>query len=137
MTLIIPDIESINDSTKEILEAFPEGRIFAFYGEMGVGKTTIIKAFCTELGVTDAMSSPSYSIVNQYSGRETVYHIDLYRLKTIKEALSIGIEEYLSSKQYCFIEWPQIIEPLLPSGTLKIDINVKEDGQRELTIKKI
>ncbi len=137
MTLIISNINSINETAEQILSAFPEARIFAFYGEMGAGKTTIIKALCKKLGVTDSMSSPSYSIVNQYNGKETVYHIDFFRLKTIKEAFAIGIDEYINSKKYCFIEWSQIIEPLLPKSTIKINITVKENGMRELTLEKI
>jgi tRNA threonylcarbamoyladenosine biosynthesis protein TsaE len=137
MILIINNIDSINEAAGQILSAFPEARIVAFYGEMGAGKTTIIKELCKKTGVTDSMSSPSYSIVNQYNGREVVYHIDLFRLKTIKEAFEIGIEEYLNSNKYCFIEWPEIIEPLLPTGTVKINIMVKENGTRELTFEKI
>jgi tRNA threonylcarbamoyladenosine biosynthesis protein TsaE len=137
MILTISNIDTIKEAAGQILSAFPEARIVAFYGEMGAGKTTIIKELCKKIGVTDSMSSPSYSIVNQYNGKGTVYHIDLFRLKTIKEAFTIGIEEYLNSNKYCFIEWPEIIEPLLPTGTIKIKISVKEDGTRELTFEKI
>jgi tRNA threonylcarbamoyladenosine biosynthesis protein TsaE len=137
MTLTIPDTNALNDSAEKILSAFPQARVFAFYGELGAGKTTLIKALCTKAGVTDAMNSPTYAIVNQYNGKEIVYHIDLYRLKSIKEAFGIGIEDYLNSKRYCFIEWPAIIEPLLPPGTVKIYMSVNEDELRELDIKKI
>jgi tRNA threonylcarbamoyladenosine biosynthesis protein TsaE len=137
MILTIPDINAINESAEKILSAFPQARIFALYGDMGAGKTTLIKAFCKKLGVIDSTSSPTYAIVNQYNGREIVYHIDLYRLKTINEAFTIGIEEYLNSNRYCFIEWPEIIEPLLQTGTVRINITVKEDGIRNLTLEKI
>jgi tRNA threonylcarbamoyladenosine biosynthesis protein TsaE len=130
----IPDVDSIAEN---ILSSFPDSRIFAFYGEMGVGKTTLIKALCLKLGVKDGMSSPTYSIVNQYTGSETIYHIDLYRLNDIKEALSIGIEEYLNSGNYCFVEWPQIIEPLLKQNTVKIQLELNTEDTRRLNIEKV
>jgi len=137
MKLTITNISTINATAKQILALFPDVRIFALQGDMGAGKTTLIKALCKEIGVADAMSSPTYAIVNHYQDKNTVYHIDLYRLKDIKEAFSIGIEEYLNSGNYCFIEWPEIIEPLLPKSTVTIKILVNNDDSRELAIEKI
>ncbi len=117
---------------------FAEGKkIFAFYAEMGAGKTTLIKELCLVLGSHDNFSSPTYSVVNEYentdSGSAKIYHIDLFRLKNIEEAFSIGIEEYLDGNNYCFIEWPELIEALLPDDVVKISI--QPDGNiRNLTI---
>lgn len=110
--------------------------MFAFHGEMGSGKTTIIKQLCILLGSHDNFSSPSYSIVNEYlveGTTEKIYHIDLYRLKNIDEALAIGIEEYITGESYCFIEWPELIEALLPTDVINVSIK-PEDNVREISI---
>lgn len=104
---------------------------------MGAGKTTVIHALCRAIGVTGQLSSPTFAIVNEYHGREPVYHIDLYRMKSIHEALEIGIEDYLSGHAYCFIEWPQLIEALLPDTTVKISIESINEHERILTLEKI
>ncbi len=126
------------DSAKQILH-FTEGRkVFAFYAEMGAGKTTLIKELCRQLGSTDNFSSPTYNIVNEYllpSAPTThhsplntcIYHIDLYRIKNIEEAIAAGIEEYLNSGNYCFIEWAELIETLLPENGVKIHIKAAGD----------
>ena len=99
--------------------------MFAWYAQMGAGKTTLIKEICRQLGSSDHFSSPTYSIVNEYriSEQTKIYHIDLYRLKDVEEALSIGIEDYLYSNYYCFVEWPELVEHLLPEDTVKVTIN--------------
>ncbi len=113
-------------------------KILLFYGEMGAGKTTFIKAFCRVLGVEDNVSSPTFSIVNEYAYPEgIIYHFDCYRLKNQTEALDLGIEEYLYSNNYCLIEWPEKIPDLLPENYLRISIEVQPDQQRKLTITKI
>ncbi|HWB62597.1 MAG TPA: tRNA (adenosine(37)-N6)-threonylcarbamoyltransferase complex ATPase subunit type 1 TsaE [Chitinophagales bacterium] len=129
--------EQIPAVAKQILE-MNEGhtRVFAFYGPMGVGKTTLIKALCAQIGATGNLSSPSYSIVNEYAvsnGTVKVYHIDLFRLKDIDEAFAVGIEEYMNGSDYCFIEWPELIEGLLPPETIKVHIST-ENNTRELVI---
>lgn len=104
-------------------------KVFAFYAEMGAGKTTLIKEICRQLGSIDNFSSPTYSVVNEYeikNNRQKIFHMDCYRLKNIDEALSVGMEEYLTGNNYCFIEWPELIEPLLPLQTVKICI--RTDG---------
>jgi tRNA threonylcarbamoyladenosine biosynthesis protein TsaE len=108
-----------------LLESFPHARIFAFYGQMGAGKTTFIKAICRELGVTDIVQSPTFSIINEYKTTtgESIYHFDFYRIKSIAEVFDIGYEDYLYSGSYCFMEWPELIESLLPDETIRINIS--------------
>jgi len=132
----LKDVSQIPELCSAMLR-FSEGRkVFAFRGEMGSGKTTIIKQLCSELGSEDSFSSPSYSIVNEYlilpSG-ERIYHIDLYRLKSIEEAMAIGMEEYINGQYYCFIEWPELIESLLPDDVINVFIK-PEDNMRKLSI---
>lgn len=124
----------------EILRAHPQARVFAFQGQMGAGKTTFIKQLCQELKTDDVVNSPTFAIVNVYEishgqGRtaEEIYHFDCYRLKDIREAVDFGAEDYLYSGNYCFIEWPDIIVPLLPDDTIWLQIDVKEDGTRILS----
>jgi len=117
----------------ELIRTHPTARIFAFYGEMGAGKTTFIKALCTALGVDDNVSSPTFALVNQYQmvDGDTVFHFDFYRIKKIEEVLDIGYEDYFYSGSYCLIEWPEKIEQLLPDETLRVNITVEESsGER-------
>ncbi len=110
---------------------FAEGnKVFAFYADMGAGKTTLIKELCRQLGSHDNFSSPTYSVVNEYAMPNTatkIYHIDCYRLKNTQEALSIGIEEYLDGQNYCFVEWPEPAEAYLPANVIKISIRTDEN----------
>ena len=130
------DLNQLPDVAEAVLNQAPPGyRIFAFYGEMGAGKTTLIKELCRHLSSDDNFSSPTYSIVNEYlteTGRK-IYHIDLYRLNDLEEAISLGIQEYLDSGNYVFIEWPELIAVLLPPETVKVDMEVREN-MRELSI---
>ena len=108
-------------------------RIIAFYGPLGSGKTTLIKEICRQLGSIDDFSSPSYSLVNEYSlgdSTDKLYHIDLYRLKTLQEALAIGIEEYMDGQHYCFIEWPELIEPILSENAIKVRLEAAGDMRK-------
>lgn len=127
--------------SQKLLENFPERRVFAFTGEVGAGKTTFIQNICKHLGVTQVVSSPTFALVNEYvyteasSGENrSAYHLDLYRLRSIEEALEIGVEDYLYSDNYCFVEWPEIIEPLLPEDTLRIHFEMLSDSQRKMLI---
>lgn len=114
-----------------LLAAYPESRIFAFFGPMGVGKTTFIKAICRELGAADNVSSPTFSIVNQYNtpSGENIFHFDFYRIKDVVEVYNLGYEEYFYSGAYCFIEWPEKMEHLLPEGSQKV-IMEEQQGER-------
>lgn len=117
------------EAAEKLLAFAGERRIFTFHAPMGAGKTTFIKALCTALGVREGMSSPTYAIVNEYrtAKGEKVFHFDLYRLKSVEECLDIGFEEYLSSNCYCFIEWPEIAEMLIPSNFIAVSIEVSKN----------
>ena len=125
-------------SALDILKKAEPHRVFAFDGQMGAGKTTFIKKLCEQMGTTDVVNSPTFAIVNVYDVeqpyRGEVYHFDCYRLKDIREAIDFGAEDYLYSGNYCFIEWPEMIEALLPEDTVYIRITPKENGDRLLTI---
>lgn len=125
-------------SPLEILKRTEPHRVFAFEGKMGAGKTTFIKKLCEEMGTMDIVNSPTFAIVNVYDVeqpyRGEVYHFDCYRLKDIREAMDFGAEEYLYSGNYCFIEWPDIIAPLLPEDTVYVHIVPQENGDRQLII---
>ena len=117
--------------------ASAKNKTLLFYGEMGVGKTTLIKEICKHLDVLDKISSPTFSLVNEYqtSNEEAVYHFDFYRIKDEEEAFDIGIEEYLYNNDWCLIEWPQNVENLLPLDAVKIHLSILENGQRKLQLK--
>ena len=125
-------------SALEILRQTEPYRVFAFEGAMGAGKTTFIKKLCEEMGTTDVVNSPTFAIVNVYDVeqpyRGEVYHFDCYRLKDIREAMDFGAEEYLYSGNYCFIEWPEKIEALLPEDTVRISITILPNGDRQLMV---
>ncbi len=115
-------VEEYKELSDKLIEAFQNERVFALYGSMGVGKTTLIKYLCSTLGVADIVSSPTFPIVNEYvtTNRESIYHFDFYRIKKIEEVYDLGYEEYLYSGNYCFIEWPEKLEALLPEGCVRI-----------------
>lgn len=136
--LKIENIEAINQTAKEFVDWLKNTpkKVFAFNGEMGAGKTTLIKAICEELGVTDNINSPTFSIVNEYHTNkgEVIFHFDCYRIEDIEEALNIGAEEYLYSGNYCFIEWAENIAPLLPDEIINVNIEVEADDVRTIKI---
>ncbi len=128
----IKSLSEINHIAARFIQAHPADRIFAFYGGMGAGKTTFIKALCEEMKVLDYVTSPTFSLINEYKTENngTVFHFDFYRIKNISEVFDIGYEDYFYSSDYCFIEWPELIEPLLPPIAVKVYIREIEDGKR-------
>ena len=135
-TLTLRKPSEAPDIAQLILQGYPEARVFAFHGDLGAGKTTLIKALGQELGVAGAMSSPTFALVNEYrSGAgDPVYHFDLYRLKDAAELDAIGFSEYVDSGNYCFIEWPQLAEELLPPGTLHVTLEEGANGVRLISL---
>ena len=124
-------VDDLPTVARDLLSFFPQGKIFAFYGKMGSGKTTFIKSLCEVLEVEDPVSSPTFAIVNEYKSKEqTVYHFDFYRIENLYEAIDMGAEEYFYSGAYCFIEWPEKIENLLPGETVKIQIETLDENKR-------
>ncbi|MEM9834919.1 MAG: tRNA (adenosine(37)-N6)-threonylcarbamoyltransferase complex ATPase subunit type 1 TsaE [Bacteroidota bacterium] len=114
---------------KSLRERFPAARIFALTGDLGAGKTTLVSEFCRQLGVTEGTSSPTFSIVSEYlSPKGSIYHLDCYRLQSIEEALDIGVEDYLDQGYYCFVEWPSLIEPLLPLDVVNLRLEHTASG---------
>jgi tRNA threonylcarbamoyladenosine biosynthesis protein TsaE len=138
MKILIKDKRHLSVAARQLLKHAGEKKMFAFYGSMGAGKTTIIKAVCELLGAVDMISSPTFTLVNEYrtSGGETLYHIDFYRIKKQEEVYDFGIEEYLTGDSYCFMEWPELIEEILPPETVIVRISVNENEQRTLSISK-
>lgn len=117
----------LKDIALKLIAQYPNERLFAFNGQMGAGKTTFIKAMCAQLGCTESVTSPTYAIVNEYLGTSgPIFHFDFYRLKNSDEAINIGYEEYIYSGNYCLMEWPQIIEDIIPFNVVKVLIEVEE-----------
>ena len=133
MEIRISDLELIREAAREFIQHIGEHRVFAFYGEMGAGKTTFIKAICEELGVEDVITSPTFAIVNEYTSSDgPIYHFDFYRIKKLEEVYDMGFEDYFYSGELCLIEWPELIEEVLPSDAVKVSIQEKEDGSRAI-----
>ena len=131
MEIKIQDLAHINEAAKAFVENIGDHTVFAFYGKMGAGKTTFIKAICEELGVEDVITSPTFAIINEYTAQgEPVYHFDFYRIKKIEEVYDMGFEDYFYSGALCLIEWPELIEEVLPEDAVKVTIEEKEDGSR-------
>lgn len=127
--------EELEEIARKLISNFESVRVWCFYAEMGAGKTTLIKKIGEELGVMDAMSSPTFGIINEYESNklDTIYHFDCYRLENIEEAYNIGVEEYFDSGNLCMVEWPEIISPLLPERYLEINIKLVGANARSLT----
>ena len=155
ISIVIKDIDHIREAAREFIEHIGDHRVFAFYGKMGAGKTTFVKAICEELGVEDVITSPTFAIINEYTAtpptaaanssfslRECgvanftlhsslqIYHFDFYRIKKLEEVYDMGYEDYFYSGALCFIEWPELIEDILPDDAVRVSIAEQEDGSR-------
>lgn len=126
---------ALKEVAEKLIQQFPEQRVFAFYGKMGAGKTTFIQSICKVLETNDNVTSPTFALINEYktTRQESIFHFDFYRIKNIEEAFDLGYEDYLYSGNYCLIEWPEMIEPLLPDEIVKVKIEVAEDGARMIS----
>ena len=135
ITIKIQDIEHIREAAREFIEHIGDRRVFAFYGKMGAGKTTFVKAICEELGVDDVITSPTFAIINEYTSAkdDTIYHFDFYRIKKLEEVYDMGYEDYFYSGALCFIEWPELIEEILPDDAVRVSITEQDDGSRIVT----
>ena len=135
ITIKIQDIEHIREAAREFIEHIGDHRVFAFYGKMGAGKTTFVKAICEELGVDDVITSPTFAIVNEYTSAkgDSIFHFDFYRIKKLEEVYDMGYEDYFYSGALCFIEWPELIEEILPDDAVRVSIAEQEDGSRIFT----
>lgn len=134
MEILVENVQGLTDAARQLLVAGADKRVFLFYGDMGVGKTTFIKVICELLGVRDSTSSPTFSIVNEYqSDHGLVYHFDFYRLRSEQEAFDMGYEEYFYSGNYCFVEWPEKIAGLLPEDAVEVNLSLLPDGGRQIS----
>ena len=134
MEIKIKSIDTIRESAREFIENIGESKVFAFYGKMGAGKTTFVKAICEELGVEDVITSPTFAIVNEYEAKgQPIFHFDFYRIKKLDEVYDMGYEDYFYSGALCFIEWPELIEELLPEDAVKVTIGVNDNEERTVT----
>ena len=137
MEIKIQSLDHIHEAAREFIAAMGDNTVFALYGKMGAGKTTFVKALCQELGVEDVVTSPTFAVINEYRSDiagELIYHFDFYRIKKLEEEYDMGYEDYFYSGALCFIEWPELVEELLPGNTVKVTIEELEDGSRKLTM---
>ena len=134
MKITIKSLDAIHEAAREFIKNMGKGHVFAFYGKMGAGKTTFIKAICEELGVEDVITSPTFAIVNEYhtTTNDVIYHFDFYRIKKLEEVYDMGYEEYFYSGALCFLEWPELIEEILPEDAVAVTITQQEDGSRSV-----
>ena len=143
ISIAIKSVDNIREAAQQFIQHIGEHRVFAFYGKMGAGKTTFIKAICEELGVEDVITSPTFAIVNEYTisnhklqtsnfKLQSIYHFDFYRIKKLEEVYDMGFEDYFYSGALCFIEWPELIEEVLPEDAVKVNITENADGSRTI-----
>lgn len=132
MKIKIDSLDNIHAAAKQFVDNMGTSKVFAFYGKMGAGKTTFIKAICEVFGVDDVITSPTFAIVNEYTAVSgtPIYHFDFYRIKKIEEVYDMGYEDYFFSNNLCFLEWPELIENLLPGDAVRVTIREEEDGTR-------
>ena len=135
MEIRINSLDTIHEAAKEFIKGMGDGKVFAFYGKMGAGKTTFIKALCEVLGVKDVITSPTFAIINEHTdGNDNpIYHFDFYRIKKLEEVYDMGYEDYFYSGNLCLLEWPELVEDVLPENVIKVTIEEQPDGSRLLT----
>ena len=136
MKITITSLEDIKTAAQQFIDHIDGNTVFAFYGSMGAGKTTFIKAVCECLGVKEVITSPTFAIVNEYQAekiQKTIYHFDFYRIKKLEEVYDMGYEDYFYSGSLCFLEWPELIEEILPLDVIKVKIEEQTDGSRTVT----
>ncbi len=136
MEIRIENLEDISKAARQFINQIGEHKVFAFYGSMGAGKTTFVKAICEEMNVDDVVTSPTFAIVNEYTTGDgnRIYHFDFYRIKKLEEVYDMGYEDYFYSGCLCFIEWPELMEELLPEDAVKVCIRENEDGSRTVSL---
>ena len=134
MEIRINSLDTIHEAAKDFIKGMGNGKVFAFYGKMGAGKTTFIKALCEVLGVKDVITSPTFAIINEYTdGNDNpIYHFDFYRIKKLEEVYDMGYEDYFYSGNLCLLEWPELVEDVLPENVIKVTIEEQPDGSRLL-----
>jgi tRNA threonylcarbamoyladenosine biosynthesis protein TsaE len=138
MDVPVKNVNELGTAAESLIDSAGDEKVFLLYGDMGAGKTTFIQSVCKALGVDEPVTSPTFSIVNEYNGTSgKIYHFDFYRLKKQEEALDMGYEEYFYSGNYCFIEWPEKIPDLLPEHYIRVDIRILSNKERMLTFTKI
>lgn len=132
----IKSLDGIADAARQFVDAMGENKVFAMFGPMGVGKTTFVKAVCEILGVEDTITSPTFAIVNEYRTNtgDQIFHFDFYRIRKVEEVYDMGYEDYVYSGAVCFLEWPELIEELLPEDTVRVTLSEEEDGTRTITL---
>lgn len=136
MEIKIKSLDCIKEAAQQFIDNMGKGNVFAFYGKMGAGKTTFIKTICECLDVEDVITSPTFAIVNEYYSnklQDSIYHFDFYRIKKLEEVYDMGYEDYFYSHRLCFLEWPELVEELLPKDAVKVTIAEQEDGPRLVT----
>ena len=135
MEIRINSLDTIHEAAKDFIKGMGDGKVFAFYGKMGAGKTTFIKALCEVLGVKDVITSPTFAIINEYTdGNDNpIYHFDFYRIKKLEEVYDMGYEDYFYSGNLCLLEWPELVEDVLQENVIKVTIEEQPDGSRLLT----
>ena len=136
-SLILKSLSDLNIVADKFLRLMRDKKVFAFFGSMGVGKTTFIKALCNELGVVEIVTSPTFALINEYQTGEgeVIYHFDFYRIKKIEEVYDFGYEDYFFSGNYCFIEWPDKVAEILPENVVFVQMAENKDGTRTINIR--
>lgn len=138
MRIEIPSVDKIQEAARQFVRQMGDAKVFAFYGKMGAGKTTFIKAICQELGVEDVITSPTFALVNEYTAGDgsPIFHFDFYRVKKLEEVYDMGYEDYFYSGALCLMEWPELVEELLPQDAVAATIHANADGSRSIDVER-